>query len=88
MTVSRVALPGGVSEVAGDGVRKAPGSKALYINFLRGFAVPMRRAAVGAPEPTAEDGRDGGGMFVEGETLAEGGPLMEAWLSAGSICFT
>jgi hypothetical protein len=34
-----VALPGGVSEAAVDGVREAPGSKALYISFLRGFAV-------------------------------------------------
>jgi hypothetical protein len=88
VTVLRLALPGGVSEVAGDGIREAPGSKALYINFLRGFPVPMRRAAVGAPEPSAEDGRDGGGMSVEGGTLAEGGTLIEVWLSAGSIGFT
>jgi hypothetical protein len=88
MTVSRVALPGGVSEVADGGVREALGSKALYISFLRGFPVPMRRAAVGAPEPSAEDGRDGGGMSVEGRILAEGGTLIEAWLSAGSIGFT
>lgn len=78
MAGSRVALPGGVSEAAGDGVREAPGSKALYISFLRGFPVPMRRAVVGAPDRStedAEDGRGGGGMFVEGEILAGGRTL-------------
>jgi hypothetical protein len=91
---ARVALAGGVSEVAGDGVREPPGSKALYISFLRGFPAPKRRADVGAPECSAEGGRDGGGMFVEGDWLAEdetlvgGGTFAEVWLFAGSIGFT
>lgn len=66
---SRVVQAGGVSEVAGDGVREVLGNRALYISFLRGFPVPMRRAVVGAPGRSAEDGRDGGGMFVEDEIL-------------------
>ena len=70
MVGSLVALPGDVFEVAGDGVREAPGSRALYISFLRGFPVPMRRADVGAPERSTDDGRDGGGMLVEEEMLA------------------
>ena len=82
LTVSRVALSDGVSEAVGGGVREASGSKALYISFLRGFAVPMRRAAVGAPDARAEDGRDGGDMSVEG------GTSIEAWLSAGSTGLT
>lgn len=91
---SRVALAGGVSEVAGDGVREVLGNRALYISFLRGFPVPMRRAVVGAPGHSAEDGRDGGGIFVEDETLTEGetsaggGTLVEVWLFVDSIGFS
>jgi hypothetical protein len=74
---SRATLPGrvGVTEVAGDGVREALGNRALYSSFLRGFPVPMRRAVVGAPDCGAEDGRDGGGIFVEDEILTGGGAL-------------
>lgn len=75
MAGSLVVLAGGVSEVAGDGVREVPGNRALYISFLRGFPVPMRRAVVGAPGRSAEDGRDGGGILVEDEILTGVGTL-------------
>lgn len=60
-----------------------PGSRALYISFLRGFPVPMRRAAVGASECGTEDRRDGGGIFVEDELLAVGGILTDSETLAG-----
>lgn len=94
MAGSRVALAGGVSEVAGDGVREVLGNRALYISFLRGFPVPMRKAVVGAPGRSAEDGRDGGGILVEDETLTEGetsaggGTLVEVWLFIDPIGFS
>lgn len=83
MVGSPVALVGGVSAVAGDGVREVLGNRALYISFLRGFPVPMRRAVVGAPGRSAEDRRDGGGIFVEDEILTEGGTLFEGETLAG-----
>lgn len=79
-----LALPGDVSEVAGDGVREAPGNRALYISFLRGFPTPMRREDVGAPERSVDDERDGGGMLVEDEMLTGDGTLTVGKTLAGS----
>lgn len=77
VTDSRIALLGGVSEVTGDGVRDALGSRALYISFFRGFPLPIRRAVVGAPGGSANDGRGGGGILVGGVTLVKDGAAVD-----------
>lgn len=46
------------------------GSNALYINFLRGFSVDMRRVPVGtSADGFLEDGREGGGTVLLGRPL-------------------
>jgi hypothetical protein len=58
------ALPSGVFDVVDDGVRDALGNNALYMSFLRGLPMLIRRAAVGGSDGFVVDGREGGGMLL------------------------
>jgi hypothetical protein len=48
-----------------DFCKISPGSSALYISFLRGFAAAIRREVVGLSDGIAGDGREGGGISLE-----------------------
>jgi hypothetical protein len=66
VVVSRGFGSGGVL-VGGDEdfCKISPGSSALYISFLRGFAAAIRREVVGLSDGIAGDGREGGGISLE-----------------------
>lgn len=70
-------LPEGELDVVGEGVREAPGSKALYMSFLRGRPPPMRSPPGVGSDGFLDTGRAGGGMLLGAGTLVvfAGSPL-------------
>lgn len=62
---------GGIVGVGEDFCDLSLGSNALYINFLRGFSVDMRRVLIGG----SEDGFPGAGRESDG-TVFVGCPLV------------
>lgn len=57
-------LAGSELGVFSKGAREAPGNNALYMSFLRGFPVPIRRVPEGVSDDLADNERDGGGMLL------------------------
>lgn len=71
-------LPEGELDVVGEGVREAPGSKALYMSFLRGLPPPMRSPPGVVSDGFLDTGRAGGGMLLGVGTLVVfSGSLLE-----------
>jgi hypothetical protein len=63
----------------------SPGSSALYISFLRGFAAAIRREVVGLSDGIAGDGREGGDISLEAVSFVDftsSAFLLDAWTDA------